>query len=111
MGYNESSSFNIDDNRTEEEKDLIELRKRVKQLEMENDILKQATLSPCAKINIMISNREKPEVVVSDLTYVKVGSKWNYVCTIIDLYNREFIGYAAGSNKNAKLIETALFKR
>ena len=42
--YNESNSFNIDDNRTEEEKDLIELRKRVKQLEMENDILKQAAL-------------------------------------------------------------------
>lgn len=42
--YNESNSFNIDDNRTEEENDLIELRKRVKQLEMENDILKQAAL-------------------------------------------------------------------
>ena len=42
--YNESNSFNIDDNRIEEEKDLIELRKRVKQLEMENDILKQALL-------------------------------------------------------------------
>lgn len=42
--YNESSSFNIDDNKAEEEKDLIELRKRVKQFEMENDILKQAAL-------------------------------------------------------------------
>ncbi len=42
--YNESGSFNIDDNRTEEEKELIELRKKVKDLEMENDILKQAAL-------------------------------------------------------------------
>jgi transposase len=42
--YNDSKSFNIDDNRTEEEKELIELRKRLKQLEMENDILKQAAL-------------------------------------------------------------------
>ena len=42
--YNGSGSFNIDDNRTEEEKELIELRKRLKQLEMENDILKQAAL-------------------------------------------------------------------
>ena len=40
--YNDSGSFKIDDNRTEEEKELIELRKKVKQLEMENDILKQA---------------------------------------------------------------------
>ena len=38
--YNDSGSFKIDDNRTE----LIELRKKVNQLEMENDILKQAAL-------------------------------------------------------------------
>ena len=37
--YNESESFNINDNRTKEEKELIELKKKVKQLEMENDIL------------------------------------------------------------------------
>ena len=42
--YNDSSSFKLDDNRTEKEKDLIELQKKVKQLEMENDILKQAAL-------------------------------------------------------------------
>ena len=41
---NNSGSFNIDDNRTKEEKELIELRKKLKQLEMENDILKQAAL-------------------------------------------------------------------
>ena len=41
---NNSGSFNIDDNRTEEEKELIDLRKKLKQLEMENDILKQAAL-------------------------------------------------------------------
>ena len=42
--YNNSNSFDIDDNRTEEEKELIRLRKKLKQLEMENDILKQAAL-------------------------------------------------------------------
>lgn len=42
--YNNSKSFDIDDNRTEEEKELIKLRKKVRQLEMENDILKQAAL-------------------------------------------------------------------
>ncbi len=41
---NNSGSLDINDNRTEEEKELIALRKRVKQLEMENDILKQAAL-------------------------------------------------------------------
>lgn len=42
--YNNSGSFDVNDNRTEEEIELIELRKKVKQLEMENDILKQAAL-------------------------------------------------------------------
>lgn len=42
--YNNSKSFNVDDNRTEEEKEIIELKKKLAQLEMENDILKQAAL-------------------------------------------------------------------
>jgi transposase len=36
--YNNTESFNAKDNLTEQEKELIELRKRNKQLEMENDI-------------------------------------------------------------------------
>lgn len=55
-------------------------------------------------------NREKLEVAVSDLTYVRVTGKWNYVCTLIDLHNREIIGYSAGTRKDAKLIETALLR-
>lgn len=42
--YNQTESFDINDNRTEEEKEVIALRKRLKKLEMENDILKQAAL-------------------------------------------------------------------
>ncbi len=42
--YNETESFDIENNRTDEEKKIIELEKKVKQLEMENDILKQAAL-------------------------------------------------------------------
>jgi len=41
---NNSGSFSVNDNRTEEERELIELRKKVRWLEMENDILKQAAL-------------------------------------------------------------------
>ena len=37
-----TGSFKEKDNRSEEEQELIQLRKKVKQLEMENDILKQA---------------------------------------------------------------------
>lgn len=42
--FNKSGSFKAKDNRTSEENELIALRKRVKELEMEADILKQAVL-------------------------------------------------------------------
>jgi transposase len=42
--YGKSGSFKAKDNRTQEENDLIKLRKENKQLLMENDILKQAAL-------------------------------------------------------------------
>ena len=33
------------------------------------------------------------EVIVSDLTYVRVNGKWNYICLFTDLYNREILRY------------------
>lgn len=39
-----TGSFKEKDNRTPEEQEVLELHKRIKQLEMENDILKQAAL-------------------------------------------------------------------
>lgn len=42
--HQKTGSFKTKDNLSEAEKELIELRKRNKQLEMENDILKQAAL-------------------------------------------------------------------
>lgn len=45
--------------------------------------------------------------IVSDLTYVRVGRRWNYVCLLIDLYNREIVGHAASDRKDAKLVKSA----
>jgi transposase len=42
--FQQSGSFKEKDNRSPEEQELVELRKRNKQLEMEVDILKQAAL-------------------------------------------------------------------
>ncbi len=53
------------------------------------------------------SNRDQSEVVISDLTYVRVSGKWNYVCVLIDLFNREIIGYSAGPKKDAMLVYQA----
>ena len=47
--FNKSGSFKAKDNRTPEENELIALRKRVKELEMEADILKQAALRMARK--------------------------------------------------------------
>lgn len=46
-------------------------------------------------------------VVVSDLTYVRVGKQWNYICVLVNLFNREIIGYSAGKHKIAKLVKQA----
>ena len=51
---------------------------------------------------------EELAVVVSDLTYVRVGKKWHYVCLFVDLFNREIIGHSAGENKTADLVYKAL---
>lgn len=53
------------------------------------------------------NDRDPLGVVVSDLTYVRVAGQWNYICVLIDLFNREIIGYSAGKNKDAGLVSKA----
>lgn len=61
------------------------------------------------EIDRQFDQRDTLEAIVSDLTYVKVGNKWNYVCIIIDLNNREIIGYSAGEKKDANLVKEAIY--
>ena len=61
-------------------------------------------------VNREFDGRAPLEVVVSDLTYVKVGGKWHYICLLLDLAAREIIGSAAGRNKDAKLVRTAFYR-
>jgi len=42
--------------------------------------------------------------IVSDLTYVRVNYKWNYICILLDLHNREIVGFSAGAHKDARLV-------
>ncbi|BDP77818.1 transposase [Enterococcus faecium] len=49
--------------------------------------------------------RDNPlEAIVTDLTYVRVGKKWNYVCFILDLFNREILGYSCGEVINGTMM-------
>ena len=66
-----------------------------------NDLIKN-------ELNRNFKQKERMNVIVSDLTCVNVDGKWNYICTIIDLYNREIVGYAASKNKDAKLVKKAI---
>lgn len=55
-------------------------------------------------------DREQPlDIVVSDLTYVKVGQTWHYICLILDLWNREVIGWSVGAQRDAKLVRDAFY--
>lgn len=52
--------------------------------------------------------QEQPlEAIVTDLTYVRVGKRWHYICLILDLFNREIIGYSCGEKKDASLVKEA----
>ena len=58
-------------------------------------------------VNREFDGRAPRAHVVSDLTYVRVGARWCYVCLLIDLYNREIVGHAAGERKDAHLVKSA----
>lgn len=61
-------------------------------------------------VNRQFNNRKHLDVAVSDLTYVRVKNRWHYICLIIDLSNREIIGYSSGPNKDATLVLQAFSK-
>ena len=58
-------------------------------------------------VNRKFDNRSDLEIVVSDLTYVNVNGKWNYICLLLNLFNREIVGYSAGAKKDARLVYEA----
>lgn len=60
------------------------------------------------ELDRQFDNQKELAVVVSDLTYVRVAGKWNYVCLFVDLFNREIIGHSAGPRKTADLVYKAL---
>lgn len=45
--------------------------------------------------------------IVSDLTYVRVGGKWNYICLMIDLYNGAIVGSSCHHKKDTTIVSKA----
>lgn len=54
-------------------------------------------------VNRQFDQKQQYEVLVSDLTCVRGGSQRNYICILLDLSNREIVGYSCGKYKDAKL--------
>lgn len=59
------------------------------------------------KLNREFNQNEALKEIVSHLMYVRVKQNWHYICVLVDLYNREIIGYSAGPHKSASLVHRA----
>jgi len=59
------------------------------------------------ELNRFFNNKKHMEVITSDLTYVNVSGKWHYICLMINLFNREIVGFSSGANKDASLVVKA----
>lgn len=95
-------------------------RRRIGRIMKENGLVSAYTKAAFRPHSAKVNEADVPNVVgrrfdghaprthiVSDLTYVCVGSRWNYVCLLIDLYNREIVGHSAGERKDARLVKSA----
>jgi transposase InsO family protein len=103
-----------------EKLDVIASRRRIGRIMRDNGLVSNYTIAQykvyrtpvnnekaCNEVNRKFNDREPLEVIVSDLTYVRVAGKWNYICIILDLHNREIIGYSSGTKKDALLVYQA----
>ena len=55
--------------------------------------------------------QKSPNLVwVSDLTYLKAGSKWYYLCIVMDLFSRKVIAWHISSRPDAELVITTFKK-
>lgn len=102
------------------EQGLIVSRRRIGRIMREQGLVSTYTIAQfklhktacneAATANVLdreFDQAESKRFVVSDLTYVKAGHRWHYVCVLIDLFNREIIGHSAGPHKDAALVSRA----
>ena len=102
-------------------KGIIASKRRIRRIMKENGLVSTYTVKQYKvhkqtynndkidnKLKRNFNQEERMKVIVSDLTYVNVAGKWNYICLMLDLYNREIVGYAAGKHKDAGLVRKAI---
>jgi len=52
---------------------------------------------------------KRNEVVLCDLTYIKIGGKWHYMCPLLELSRRTIIGHSVGKEKTSVLVRDAFY--
>jgi transposase InsO family protein len=52
--------------------------------------------------------KSRGEVLAGDITYLKLGSKFIYLAIVMDLYNREVLGWSMGNSLETGLVLRAL---
>ncbi len=62
----------------------------------------------CNKLKQNFKTSKPNEVWVGDITYIKTTIGWVYLAVVVDLFNREIIGYAISKKINAELTKQAL---
>lgn len=48
------------------------------------------------------------QVWVGDITYIRVGSRWSYLSTVMDRHTRQIIGWSFSEERSAALVKEAL---
>ena len=48
------------------------------------------------------------EVLAGDITYLRVGSRFIYLAVVMDLYNREIVGWSMSQSLNSEIVVQAL---
>ena len=59
-------------------------------------------------VNQKFAARELNEVWAGDITYIKTALGWVYLSVVVDLHNREVVGYSISKNIDTELVKRAL---
>ena len=105
MGYNYSSSW---------------ISKLLKDMNLRSILKRKFVVTTDSKHGYSVSDHllerdfntdKKGKVWVSDITYIKTGSKWSYLTSIIDLYDRKVVGWIVSDNLTAKHTSVIAWKK
>lgn len=99
---------------------IVASRRRIKRIMNQKGLVSAYTRKKYKPRAAKASETEAPNVldrefdghpphtrIVSDLAYVRVGGKWNYVCLLIDLRDRGIVVHEASGRKDSRLVKAA----